>query len=742
MNKFLTNLFIVCSIALTFSSCRKKAYDDFYGRPENLAPPIYQVLQSKGNFSNLLACIDKSGYKATLNAAGYWTFFAPNDEAFKKYFTENNTSIDRMDSVTARKIVTYCLVYNSFKTDHIADYQANTGWVINNAFKRRTAYYDGVYQDAANGQQMSIISSNRNPYLTGNTANVSYIFGDNNNKYIPYFFDSYITTKGLSAADYNYFFPNATYSGFNVVDASVVNKDITAENGTIHEINRVVLPLPSLEQYLASNPQYSAFKKLYDQFMITYQANADATHRNTVLTGSGATVYVKQYSNLLGFSPNNENFLKVMDNDGQSDGYSLFVPSNDVFNKYLNDVILENYKTVDKLPTQIIADLLNAHMWQTTVWPSKFSTTNNIQGEPARFSATGNVVDKKFCSNGVFYGTNIVQQANVFSSVYGKAYLDPNYSLMTRALDLNLRYTVSSPNLKFTVFMMPDAVLRSLGYDYSTANSAFTYTSNGVTTVGNTARDQLLRILNLHIVLTPSGELNDLSGSGIAETYGGEYIRWKGNTVYAGGNVENNQVIGVTGSKTANNGKVYYLNNNVLQYPVNTVASQIQKNAAKSSDPYYDFYQYLINSTVYSATTGEITAIQPGVFYTIFIPTHQAILDAVKNGWLPGTVSGSIVTPNYNPSSSTDKDMVSRFILFHILDGNTVAPDGKKNGQFATLLKNSVGDKVNLVIASQLNSMQIGDNKGRTANLVPANSNYLATRTLLHQIDTYLQYAY
>ena len=730
MFKFLKNLFSLLAVVLIFGSCRKKAFDDYYGRPANLAPPIYQVLQSRGNFKNLLACIDKSGYKSTLSAAGYWTFFAPNDDAFKKYFADNNTSIDKIDSVTAKKIVTYCLVYNAFATDHIADYQSKTGWIVNGAFKRRTAYYDGVYQATVNGQQMNVISANRNG---------SYIFGDNNNKYIPYFFSTYMGAKGLTSADYNYFYPNSTYSGFNVVDASVVNKDISAENGVIHEVDRVILPLPSLEQYLAANPQYSVFKSLYDQFMVTYQANDDATHRNTVLTGSTAQVFVKLYYANIAFSPNNENFLKLADNDGQADGYTLFAPTNDALTPYLNNVILENYKSIDKLPINIIIDLLNAHMWQTTVWPSKFSTTNNFQGEPARFNSNSDVVDKKICSNGIFYGTNKVQQANVFSSVYGKAYLDPNYSLMTRLLDLNLRYTVSSPNLKFTVFMLSDATLHSLGYDYSTANSAFTYTANGTTVVGNTARDQLLRILNTHIVLTPNGELNDLSGSGIAETYGGEYIRWKNNTVYSAGNIENNQVLTVNNSKTANNGKVYYVSGGVLQYPSNTVASTISNFGTNPTDPYYDFYQYLKNSTVYNATTKEITAIQPGVSYTVFIPNHQAILNAVAAGLLPKTSTGA---PNYNPSASTDKDLVVKFILFHILDGNTIAVDGKKNGQFSTLLKNSNGDKTNLVITNQPNSMQVGDNVGRTANVVLANSNYLANRTLIHQIDNYLQYVY
>ena len=73
----------------------------------------------------------------------------------------------------------------------------------------------------------------------------------------------------------------------------------------------------------------------------------------------------------------------------------LFAPKNDVLLAYLNSVILENYKSLDQLPLQILVDFLNAHMWQHTVWPSKFATTNNVQSEPARFDPAADIIDKK-----------------------------------------------------------------------------------------------------------------------------------------------------------------------------------------------------------------------------------------------------------------------------------------------------------------------------------------------------------
>ncbi|HQR93012.1 MAG TPA: fasciclin domain-containing protein, partial [Sediminibacterium sp.] len=222
-------------MSIVSTGCKKKAFDEFYGRPDTLAQPIYQVLQQKGNFNTLLACIDKAGYRNILGAAGYWTLFAPNDAAFQKFFAEQGISgIDKIDSATAQGIVTYALAYNAFTKARLNDYQANTGWIPNNSFRRRTANYNSFYDDTTKtGTVVKALGSNRNN---------NFVNGDNNNKYISYFTDVYFTAKGLPTSDYTYFYPNSSFSGFNVMDAAVLKSDYVAENGYIHEIDKVILP--------------------------------------------------------------------------------------------------------------------------------------------------------------------------------------------------------------------------------------------------------------------------------------------------------------------------------------------------------------------------------------------------------------------------------------------------------------------------------------------------------------------
>lgn len=737
MKKVLKNLLILTLVITSVSSCRKKAFDEFYGRPEGLAAPIYQQLQAKGNFKHLLACIDKAGYKSTLSGAGYYTMFAPNDAAFTKFLAEKGiASIDLLDSATCGKIVTFSLVYNAFNSSRLSDYQSASGWVTNNAFKRRTANYTGFYKDTTfSGTALRAIGSNRNP---------GYVLGDNNNKYITYFTTNYMTAKGLTSTDYNFFYPNSTYSGFNVGPAKVVTPDIVAENGFIHEVDQVLMPFPSLDQYLASNPQYSEFKKLLDKYMVSYVLSPDVTNKYKLLTGSNENVFIKTFLGNLAFSPNNENYLKLQDNDGQSDGYTLIVPKNSVVLNYINTVLLEKYTSLDAVPQQVIIDFLNAHMWSTTVWPSRIANSNNFQGEAPTLNAS-NIIDKQICSNGFFYGTDKVQDANVFRTVYGRAYLDPSYLLMTRALDQNLRYVINIPNVKYTVIMMSDAAIKARGFDYSTAQSAWTYTAPGTTstTSGNVPRDMLQRILAQHIIKTPNGELDNIAGSGIIETLNGEYIKWNAGKFSSAGTNDSNYVVTTSSTKTSFNGRVYYADK-LLINSVNTLGNYIKTLGTTpnvTTSQFGNFYQFLSNSSLFNPTTGDITGVLLGNFHTALIPNNAAILQAVKDGYLPGTVVGSTVTPLYNPTLFVDKMKVNSFILYHLIVKNTVVPGDGKSGNFETLYKNSLGDPVMLNITNPSSTvLSVRDNNSRISNVVLSSSNNLADRCVIHLIDNYLKY--
>lgn len=724
-------------LVAAFSGCRKQEFDAYYGRPETLADPIYQQLQARGTFTSLLVCIDKAGYKDILGKSGYWTMFAPNDAAFRKFMEERSiTDANAISKEMAEKIVKYALVYNAFKTDHISDYQSRVGWVPNIAFKRRTAYYDGFYKENIDGKELVIVASNRNNAAVSSGIPY-YVNGDNNNKYITYFHNKFMSAATIPEADYTYFYPGLTFSGFNVLAGQVKTADIIAENGVVHEVTNVNLPMPSIDQYLKENPQYSLFKSILEKYLVTYVKNSDATKSYQILTGSTEDVYVKVYDAELAFSPNNENYLKNEDNDGQADGYSMFVPTNEVLQSFIDTKVLEHYKSLDQLPKYILIDLINAHMWQSTAWPSRFESSINALEEPARFDKNTNIVDKKVLSNGLFYGTNKVQEANVFYTVYSKPYLNPEYTLMTRALNQEYKRIINNPAVKFTVFMMSDKVLRNLGFEYDIIRSEWNYTSpTGNLVTGNLANYRMQRILYNSIVYTSQDELKDLSGSGYIRSgdrdIPGEYIKWNANTVYAAGNEDLGKGVKIVGSsEIANNGRVYYTDN-LLEFSERGIGLKLAALAALPGSPFNAFFQYLKNSSLYTAAAGSIKGTSLGTSYTILVPNTAAIQAAIADGLLPAS---------NNPATAADKEKVESFILYHILAKNTVAPDGNQDVTSSeTLLKDDESQPVFVKVNNQKFNLMLTDKNFRTGRVINESSNHLADRTMIHLIDNYLKY--
>ena len=749
MMNILKRVLALITLIIVFGSCKKKL-NDYYKAPDNLPAPIYQQLQSLGNFTKFLSLIDKAGYKQTLSAAGYWTMFAPTDSAFnndadfKAYLQSKGiSSIDVIDSATASSIVQYLLVFNGFNKDLIDDYQSNLGYIPNSAFKRRTAYYTGFYNDTtAAGQPVKAVASNRNNQNIATAGTPYYVSADNNNKYIPFFTSDFFSNSGIATTDYTYFYPGTPFSGFNVVNAKVTQQDIAAGNGVIHIIDHVVTPLPSIDQYIRTKPEYSEFRNLFERYMVLFIQNADATHRYQVLSGKSDNVLVKVYSSLLAYSPNNENYFKLQDNDGQRDGWTMFAPKNDSLLKYINTVLLENYPSVNSLPLNIIADFLNSHMFSTTVWPSKFTTTTNALAETPHISLASNIIEKKILSNGFFYGTNKVNEPNVFSTVYGKAYLNPKFSLMTRLLDNDLKSIISNPNAKYTIFMMPDAVLRAQGYDYNSAVNLFTL--NGV--ANDTNRLNLLRILNSSVVETPNGELDNLgtpgfTGSGIVTTFGGESIKYKGNQIISAGTADRNLTVLIDSVKTAKNGRVIYLNN-LLYFTYQPIGAHLRALGTAPASEYNLYWNYLLKSTAFDSVTNTILGTQAGNFYTVFAPNNAAIRSAITAGLLPGTAT----TPNFNPSLTSDKLLVQNFILYHVIDKTTIIPDNKNIGFYPTLYRNLAGDPGVVNIQYPGGVFEMSDQSGvRKAHLVngannQTSSNNLSNRTVIHLLDNYLKY--
>jgi uncharacterized surface protein with fasciclin (FAS1) repeats len=732
MIKRFRNLSLLIALLIVVLASCKKEMEKYYERPSSLAPPIYQQLEAMGRFSLYLKLVDRTAYKNVLDRTGYSTVFAPNDDAVRAFLSSNSySSVDQIDEATANKIVAYSIVFNAYNENNLVNFQGGDGEKDSVAFKRKTMYDKGFYK---------LPSSDTSVYLDCNInyGSTYYLDNYNNYKYIPYFSSMFLEKENIPVSTYNYFFPTSEFTDFNVVDAKVITKDVVAENGYIHEVNKVILPLPNIEEYLESYSDYSLFKSLMDKYVI-YTRSSTQTVRfaNLYPSESGKSVYIKSYN--LSFSPNNENYLNnYSGNDAQGDGFTIFAPNNQALTKFIEDRLAFYYdKNINNVPTDILKDIVNTHLFPTTAIPGYFSTASNFNQENARFDENADIEVKKFASNGIFYGTNKIQESDLFMSVWGDIRLNPDYSIMYAGLNAMsaelVKTTLMDRNQTLTVFLLPDALLRAHGYDYRSSESSPWYIpkATGGQSSASRIQDEFKAMLKMYIARYQS--ITDMSGDNIVATYGGDIIRYKNNAIMAAGNEDTSTLVtcaSLTSGFVPSNGVCYIVNDTgMLRQSTNKIGYHIKKYFGTSL-----FYGYLLKSPVYS-TSGTITGLKDGVFYTVLIPTDAAMNQAVTDGVIPALPGGTTAF------TAEQAQLVKRFILYHIIDSKCVIADGTRenNDGFITTLKIDL-DVTTIRTTSATGSLTFTDMYDRTANWVPANSNYLAKKAVIHQIDNYLRY--
>lgn len=734
MKRSIQGILYFLSLVVLLAGCNKDELDAYYGRPSNLAPPIYQQLKDREKFSSMTAVIEKAGYTDILGKGGYWTLFAPNNEAFKAFFQERGLSdISQIDKETAVKIVRYATLYNTYRKDNIDMYESPQKVLVPFAsFRKKSTYYEFVYEK--DGKK----------YIDAN-MNSGYVLGDNNNKYLQIFTTGYFNFKGLTSQDYTTFFPGSTFMGFNVLGAQVKEFDILAENGIIHEVDKVLTPLQNLDQYLGSKPEYSEFRKLLESYLF-YAPHYTLQTRYKALSGSDDSVFVKAYIGTP-FAPNNENLSLTASSDAQSDFWSLAIPTNDKLLAYKTELLKD---WGPELSPAMLRYLVSSHMWETGLWPSKLTTTVNSLGEKATFGQSA-VLEKKMLSNGNFYGISQVQEANAFRTVYAKPFLNKDYLMQTRGLDRGIVSQLLNPDNKFGLIMQSDQQFLDIGYSFDPLVVEYSWRNpaNGSKITNAVARDRFLRNLGTTVFDNSLPNLTDLSGEGILKGNKGageteEYLYYKNNKIYASGNINYANLaastpVQVTKVVQTANGPVFYTTGS-LNFTEKKIGTIIKELATLYPSSYKHFYDYLRQSTAVWDNEA-IKQMTLGLKYTALIPTNAAIEAAVKRGELPGTVSTG--APTTNPTTALAKTTVEQFLLSHFIDKETVAPDGDdlKTGRMKTLFEDFSQAETGTFIFIDENKpgfLKIRDAKGNIAATILVNSNKLADRALIHSIDRVL----
>ncbi len=718
---------------LLFAACDDLSDDSHYTDDGNLQDPIYSVLKEDGDFSMYLKCVDNAGYKDVLNSSGYYTVFAPTDEAFSTYLTENGySSVDDMSESEAKDLVQYSMVFTAFTEETIDDaYNSDGETDENTAYRRKTLYYKGVYTDTVDVDDLGVVKVIDFNYVPdesdiGTTQEMDE--DDNNYKWIPVFTSNFMSENDVAESDYLNFFPTSTLSDFNVAGAQVTQSDIQCENGYVQVVDKVIEPLRNLLDIIDSKEDYSMFANILEKYLASYNiAPDDVIDNYNDYYGSSGNVYCKSYPDLT-FSPNTETIESSTSyGEDQSNTLTVFAPDNTAIQAFYDDIFLKWYSSLDEMSDELIADFINSHLFTDGVWPSKFEEWET------KFTAS-DIEESEMGSNGFFYGTNRVQESDYFFTVWGEINLNPDYSLFKQACEDNsLNYTLMS-STDFTVFLVDDEDMQNVGFTYDSDLDEWSY--NESTT---NATSYLARWLGLHIIL---GEVDDFSEGDMIQTYGtdgeGEYIKYENGELYAAGNYEdgNTGVEPLTNNDLdPNNGITYKFDGNSLLFSATDPITLLLQ--------YPDFSMYcsylMANEDLFTVddddeNAGTIEDLSSGAPNTMFVLNNTVMQQAIDDGLLPSDPATTDVE---------EQAEVKAFFQYHMIPNYYYPLDSEDaDDEFTTAYKDEEGTTEITIHGNSDGSGYITDNSGSKVSFSTDDSrvNILSNRLIIHELQGYLNY--
>jgi len=706
-----------------FTACDKD--NSYYERPAWRPSTIYAVLQSEGRFNHFLKCVDKTDYADILQGAGLYTVFAPNDEAFEAFLSSNNyATVDDIPLDTIKQLVAYTIVYSRWTSEHLADKFVNKAYQTG-AFKRKTVLYTMPYQDPEFDNKW-VTDETVPGGLSYKTSNYQVLLTMQNYKYLPVYTSAYYNALSLAGeSDYLTFYPNSVFTGKNVDAGTILHEGINCENGMVHEVSAVSLPKKNMALTLQEAP-YSVFKSLLDfeptpdmyAFKQYEPVESDVLETFQQMMPGVALdqLYIKSYSasSPLAFSILSENVKNPSSGsyDSESYGNTLFVPQNDVLQQYIEEKVLKYYGSLNQLPLEVIANLINTHMVNDLVWPSAYQTMKNSTGEYLNgagqsgpsFQDDG-IVDKKVASNGFVYLIDHVIKSRFLETVYAEIYLNTAHQWLNLAylkyFPTGLREDLMKSELndygsqRWTMLNFPDDLLATDGFTYDGEDNSF---SNSIAN----ADTRLQRLMKMHLF---PGQLNVQYASGSFDVditdfddnsvlpaisqyenwkfltnLNGDMVRYKtGKGMQAVGNIEDGTYVTLTKVPGEfNNGQIYNVDRLLEYTPRVSEANAIKEvelwtylDWARMENPNVKTFVDYLERCIKAESSNALTGIKAENFYTVLMPNNTAMTQAINKGYLKPLEE--VTTDNLENMAQATK-----FVYMHILQGRVLPDDGLK----------------------------------------------------------------
>ncbi len=452
------------------TGCKKLTEQDIYQRPDWLPGKLYTTVSVQENLTLFTECLRITELDKILDVSGSWSVFAPNDEAMKQFLAENHyASISDIPLDELERITEFHIIQNPWSLEQLKSLGAfgwregNTKNSISYAYKRETMLRNPV-------EKYWIKRENKKEMIVTDSINADgfkrvYV---QSRKYVPIFYDEYLSINSLISSDYSFYF-DRVYEPGNVyyAGAKILQADILAENGFVHIVDRVVNHMLNAKEMLnreLPGESYKLFLEMVYWYYPNFEPNNTATFNQPEvrLGGEVDTLWDLNYYDLA-FDIQKERIENINQTLVKHNG--LFAPTDNAFKEFIDGTLtlksgFPHWRDYQSLPPDVAEIIVSPHLKANPIYPST-QQYQDIFNKKNRFhQKEESIIRREFGSNCTFIGLNTYTPDRVFTSVTGPVFCRPSYSIFRKAMIYSGALdAIANYNGELFFFPIPDYAL-------------------------------------------------------------------------------------------------------------------------------------------------------------------------------------------------------------------------------------------------------------------------------------------
>lgn len=757
-------------VGIGIVSCTDK-FDDKEGTmPSWLGSNIYDYLTERGDCNYYLRLIDDNGLKDVMQLTGSNTVFFWDDEAFERYFMENNTTYDQLPQSMKSLFMNISVINNAQLIERLA--KDDKG---NYIFRNTT--------NMAVTDTIPIVSPEKmidNNYFAPfkESGKSMKLLQDATDWTLVQFTPDAMNYKELKDEDLQFVMnnPEVTINVPYLFSNRVAKQDIVCKNGYLHELENVLEPAETMAGYIRKTENLSEFARQMNRFAIPVfykKIEGDSIYELRYFN-DGKRPLTKDNDDKA--APGKLFFDPGWNKYATTSSYQLslgcmFAPTNEAMKQFLSPSgdgadFYKAFGSWDNIPTSMIADIVNANMKADYFAATKTQIDNNNVKDENGYTVDikcDNIIDKYVGRNGIVYVSNKVLMPQDYRTVMGAAKINKDNSIFNLAISNTdyswYQYILRAPKNLYYFFITPDeycknyvdpvtqgysnlnyhatldfginssnaiaAIACKTGTNDTIVDTKFPLYGGGSTMTNKTyLKTRMEDIIGTQVVVW-SREKSETIEQAIAN--GQHWFITNSNApLYISSLTNGGQVMG-GGNSTAltiqktfpesgeyTNGKSYSING-LVQNTYKSTAEVLKENFGDFYElcAYCGFFTATPSTTTHSlANLGNVSFLSR-YHYTIYAPTDAAIQKAINDGIIHSI--SEIEAQKDAKIKLQWEAQLENFLKYHFQDYSTFI-EGEKvtNANYLTSAINNKNKFYQIYVTNTGNAITIKDGKGNT----------------------------